>query len=179
MNTDQEPMTDPAKLADTVREHLPTDYLGPDPNDMDGEKWGQHPEALAALDALVARLGEAQARVAELSDPAARHKEQLRLLVAQEEEIARKGLAVPKNLREQIAYHQRHREVFLLRADRGSPTGTGVGDRQDGGADTDTTPPGRRHRMANDSSHCRYCGAHFDWWSHKPCSAPAAEQEDA
>jgi hypothetical protein len=34
---------------EVLREHLPTDYLGPDPNDMDGEKWGQHPEALTAL----------------------------------------------------------------------------------------------------------------------------------
>jgi hypothetical protein len=52
-------MTTPEQHANTVREHLPADYLGPDRNDMDGEKWGQHPEALAALDALVALAARA------------------------------------------------------------------------------------------------------------------------
>jgi len=45
----------------TLREHLPTDYLGPDRNDMDGERWGQQPEALAAL-ALVEAALDAAAR---------------------------------------------------------------------------------------------------------------------
>ena len=43
-----------------LREHLPTDYLGPDPNDLDGEKWGQHPEALAALAQVQALVEAAQ-----------------------------------------------------------------------------------------------------------------------
>ena len=46
---------------DVIEEAISFDYLGPDPNDLDGEKWGQSPEALAALAALVERLEAQQA----------------------------------------------------------------------------------------------------------------------
>ncbi len=40
---------------EVLREHTPYDYLGPDRNDpVAGEKWGEVPEYIAAVDALEA-----------------------------------------------------------------------------------------------------------------------------
>jgi hypothetical protein len=51
----------PQEHANTIREALAEDYLGPDPQDpMAGEKWGPNPAALAALDALLAQAETAE-----------------------------------------------------------------------------------------------------------------------
>lgn len=44
-----------------VREAISFDYLGPDSNDMDGERWGQDPEAIAALRRIEEQLQELRA----------------------------------------------------------------------------------------------------------------------
>jgi glycyl-tRNA synthetase beta subunit len=47
----------------TLREGIPDDYLGPNPNDPTaGEKWGPNPEVIAALDRVAARLAQAEQR---------------------------------------------------------------------------------------------------------------------
>jgi hypothetical protein len=53
---------DVSTLVKTIRNGIPDDYRGPDPNDLDGEKWGPDPEVLAALDDLAATAREAEKR---------------------------------------------------------------------------------------------------------------------